>query len=697
MVRAEIYRERSGKKKERDARRASSLQTRAIYDDVREVGVPPAIVDPKRRAAAKNNLRLHLETYHAAEFSLGWSKSHLLLIETLQQAVLEFLCQLIAFPRGSGKTSIARRMVEWATLHGHLKYPLLFAAEASKAQQHIDSIRNDLMNNDLLMEDFPEVCHFIRASEGVANRALYQTSRGLVTGLRWGASLIVFPNVEETRDRGNAGSVITTGTITGSAARGPLINNMRPDFALADDPQNRRSAGSRKQNRDRLDVINGDIMGMAGPGKKLSLVVTGTVIYKEDAIDQMLNRDKYPQMNGIRVRMIESMPVNEELWDQWWDIFKACTTSDRDTTRAHDFYREHQAELERGAKVYWEDRKFAGFNSALESAMMLYYSDPETFASEYQNEPLEHIQDDTKMPPIEKMLTHQSGFHQYIVPDYCDTVTAFIDVQKTCLYYGVYAWGDQFTCSVIDYGTFPRQNRHYFQLVNVNKTMVRKFPGSSFESACFKSLHALMDQLERGWTRLDGSVLPVSKGIVDANFGESTEVVYRVIHERGPQTPWIPGHGMGIRSSGRLIAEMGRKKGDQLGLHWRIPALDKRKRPVRHVVYDTNFWKTFLSERWNTEVPEPGHQTLYKGGKHRMYCEHLHAEYGMRVITEKRNAIEWQEKPSREDNHFLDCHTGAQVAASIAGIQMKAMKRVTQETRKRQKVTADTIAAMTTR
>ena len=79
---------------------------------------------------------------------------------------------------------------------------------------------------------------------------------------------------------------------------------MRPDFAIIDDPQTRKSAKSPSQVEERSDIIEGDILGMAGPGKNMSAVMTATVIYPDDLADQYLDQERHPDWNGIRVSMI---------------------------------------------------------------------------------------------------------------------------------------------------------------------------------------------------------------------------------------------------------------------------------------------------------------------------------------------------------------------------------------------------------
>ena len=263
-----------------------------------DIGDIPPIMDPERRESCRLDFRNFLVTYKPDRYVLEFSPYHEELIGAVETAILSSLRKLIVFPRGSGKTSISRDAVEWGTLYGHIRFPMLFGAELKKTKQHMQSILTDLLYNEMLLEDFPEVCYPINQSEGISNRARFQRYRGEHTRLRIGAEHLVFPEIDLSRERGNGGSIIAVGTITGSASRGPLINNLRPDFALIDDPQTRSSAKSPMQCRERMDAINGDIAGMAGPTKQLSMLMTATVITHGDAIDQMLDKEEYPHWDG---------------------------------------------------------------------------------------------------------------------------------------------------------------------------------------------------------------------------------------------------------------------------------------------------------------------------------------------------------------------------------------------------------------
>ena len=67
---------------------------------------------------------------------------------------------------------------------------------------------------------------------------------------------------------------------------------------------------------------------------------------------------------------------------------------------------------------------------------------------------------------------------------------------------------------------------------------------------------------------------------------------------------------------------------DRVGLNWRIPNVHG-KRAIRHVVYDTNWWKSFINARLRVAMGDRGCLSLFgtNAETHRMLSEHLTSEY----------------------------------------------------------------------
>ncbi len=109
-----------------------------------------------------------------------------------------------------------------------------------------------------------------------------------------------------------------------------------------------------------------------------------------------------------------------------------------------------------------------------------------------------------------------------------------------------------------------------------------------------------------------------------------------------------------------------KKTGERIGLNWRMPKPEFGV--VRHVVFDANFWKSFVRNRLRTATGDRGCLSLYgnSANRHRLLADHLTAEYSVSVSGRGRKVDEWKPRIGR-DNHWLDCLVGCAVAASILG------------------------------
>ena len=95
---------------------------------------------------------------------------------------------------------------------------------------------------------------------------------------------------------------------------------MRPSLVVLDDPQTDESARSISQCATRESILAGAVLGLAGPGKKISGIMPCTVIRPDDMADRILDRDKHPEWNGERTKMVYSFPANEALWAKYAEI-----------------------------------------------------------------------------------------------------------------------------------------------------------------------------------------------------------------------------------------------------------------------------------------------------------------------------------------------------------------------------------------
>jgi len=191
------------------------------------------------------DFRSFCDSYFPSSFTLPWSDDHLKILEKTRRAVLEGGLFALAMPRGSGKTTIAETAVLWAIISGHSSFVCLIGSGEDSALEMLDSVKAELENNDLLLEDFPEVCYPIQRIEGISIRTNGQLLDGERTHINWTGKEIVLPTVAGSLA---SGAIVKTtgitGRIRGMKFKRPDGASVRPSLVILDDPQTDESARS---------------------------------------------------------------------------------------------------------------------------------------------------------------------------------------------------------------------------------------------------------------------------------------------------------------------------------------------------------------------------------------------------------------------------------------------------------------------
>lgn len=642
----------------------------------RDIGGIPEIANLRRRTRCRKSLRHFCETYNKEAFGLRWSADHLKAISRIEEAATHGALYAYAMPRGSGKSTIARMAALWAVSYGLRRYVFLIGANASKAEDSLQAIKTCIRFLPDYAEDFPEIAWAVRALGGIANRASGQLCQEAPTLIEWGKGRIVLPTVPPPPNWPKAwplradgmvptsGSVVSASGLTGDGIRGSLLTlstgeAIRPDLVLLDDPQTNESAHSPAQNDTREQLVSADVLGMAGPGKTISAVMPCTVIARGDFIDRILDRSKHPLWRGERTKLLRTMPTNMGAWDGYFELYRHCAQKEPpDFGEANAYYREHRAELDEGAEASWAERKLPSEVSAIQHSMNLYLRDPRAFAAEYQNDPHNTEQDDTELT-ADQVAGLTNGLPRAKVPLWATRLTAFVDVQKEVLFYVVAAFSDEFTGAVIDYGTYPGQNRAYFTLRDLSPTLAEATGVAGLEAQIYRGLGALAGKLLGVvWDREDGQQMRVERLGVDANW--QTELVRLWARQCG-HGQVLPTHGRYYGASATPIGDGKKKPGERRGLRWVWS---------KHLLFDSNWWKTHLAARLATPYPGRGSLTLWgereRSPNHRLFADQVTAERREKVQARDRIVDEWKVTIGQE-NHYLDALVGCCVLASVQG------------------------------
>lgn len=674
---AQSYEEQKRRQAERNAEAVRSGQ---------DIGQMPTIVDPERKVRAEASFQAFCETYFAEVFYFPWSPDHRRVIEKIERAVLSGGLFAMAMPRGSGKTVLCQTAVLWSALIGATPFVTLIAASAERSRDLLENIKTWLETNELLYEDWPEVVHPIWQLERITNRQKGQKYQGEPTRIEWASDKIVLPTIRGSKA---SGVVVSSSGMKGSDIRGqnharPDGQVVRPQLVMVDDPQTTESAWSPSQSQRREAILAGDVLGMAGPGKKIAGLMACTVIRPGDMADNILDRQKHPEWQGERTKLVYTFPTNEKLWAKYAEIRADSLRNDGDGSEATEFYRESREAMDAGAVIAWPERHNVDELSAIQHAMNLRLRDEAAFFAEYQNEPVVETEGE-EMLTAEQIAGKVNGYAKGVPPLGAPHVTMFVDVQQKALFWLTAAWEDNFTGYVLDYGTWPDQQRTYFTLRDMRRTLAKATPGAGLEGAIYAGLERLCDErIGRVYRREDGMEMKIDRVLIDANWGQSTDVVYQFCRQSKHAGMILPSHGRYVGASSIPFSDYRRKRGDRVGHHWRIPSTTG-KRQVRHVLIDTNYWKSFVHARLAVAMGDPSCLSLFGRDEkaHLLMSEHLTAEFRVKTMARDRTVDEWKLRATRPDNHWFDCLVGSAVAASIQGATLSSLATHVAAPRKR--------------
>jgi hypothetical protein len=641
-----------------------------------EIGPLPPVANPERRALCLDSLDLFELTYFPARFPLPFSDAHLAMSERMERCIREGGLEAIAFQRGGGKTSIAEVKVIKAILYALRRFVVLLQATQSLAARSLKKIKRELEGNDLLAADFPEVCHPIRRLERSTRRQQGQKLNGRPTLIEWTADGVILPTVDGSPASGSVIHVAgITGAVKGLSMIGPNGEILRPDLVLIDDAQTRDSAKSPTQTSDREAVITDDVLGLAGPATTIAAINLCTPIYVNDLSERFLDHDKHPEWNGLRTSMLPKFPAKLDLWDEYAEVRRA-----EGPAAAAAFYHGRRAEMEAGAEVTWPARVKAGpfeGSTGLELAMILYYQNPRGFRAEYQCEPeADALGVGAKELAADAVAARLSGTERFLVPADCTRLTCMFDLGKSLHWYAVVAWTERFGGTVVDYGSWPRQNRSQFA-ANDPRPAIRDVVAGGDQMNEAQLVYAGLERLAaevlgRTYYRVGGGEARVEICLVDS--GDFTKAVYQFVqrHGRDYGCPVYPSKGIGRTMTARGVSEWKRRPGERLGYHWRLTTGEERR--TQSVQFDTDAWKSFLHLALTT--PPGGPTGLFFHGTsalaHAMIGDHCAAEYSEPKEIRGAWFDKWLDRPHKPDNHLWDTLVGAAVGASVLGVQFSA-------------------------
>lgn len=270
--------------------------------------------------------------------------------------------------------------------------------------------------------------------------------------------------------------------------------------------------------------------------------------------------------------------------------------------------------------AYWINTLYSPFVRFSEMAKEFLTSkdDPDAFQN-FTNSWLAEPWEDTKLKTsADLVMERQSEQAEFTVPEWTKILTAGIDVQETCVYWSIRAWGNYLTSQNIAHGQAGT-------LAEVERIMNLQYVNET------------------------GDAYVVALGLVDS--GDNTDLVYDFCANN---SDWaIPSKG----------------SSHPMETHFRINKVnrtDSKAYGMQLALIDTDKYKDMIAGRMRKKNGT-GSWMVYQGCD-REYAEQVTAEHKVNIKTQGgRVQQKWVLKTSHGDNHYLDCEVYAMCAADMLG------------------------------
>ncbi|MBR1579744.1 MAG: phage terminase large subunit, partial [Selenomonadaceae bacterium] len=239
-------------------------------------------------------------------------------------------------------------LVMWCICYKYKRNILLVSDTLDQAKTFISAIKSELEDNAQIKEDFGN----------------------LVSDDKWSQDKIITSNRVQIYGRG-----------AGQKLRGNKFGAIRPELVIIDDLENDEQVETEAQRQKLFNWFFKALIPVGNP--TTDFVYIGTVLHYESLLQKLLTLPAFSMWNRKRYQAVQQFSPSP-LWDDWEQIM-GDENDPAAGEKAYAFYLAHRTEMLDGVKALWMDSA----PDYYESMMELRFADPSSFASEYQNEPID--------------------------------------------------------------------------------------------------------------------------------------------------------------------------------------------------------------------------------------------------------------------------------------------------------------------
>ena len=249
----------------------------------------------------------------------------------------------VAAPRGHAKsTNLTFKDTLHAIVYEYKHYPIILSDTSDQAEGFLESIRDELEENEAFRDDF-----------------------GDLVGDVWRSNVLVTKTKIKVEAIGS-----------GKKIRGRKHKNWRPDLFVLDDCENDENVNTPEQRR-KLENWFYKAVSKAGDDYT-DFIYIGTMLHYDGLLAKVMKNPSYKSIKYKAVLRFSDSP----LWTRWEEIFTELDNENHEAD-AKVFFEAHQEEMLAGTKVLWEEKL-----PYYELMVMKVAEGEASFNSEEQNEPI---------------------------------------------------------------------------------------------------------------------------------------------------------------------------------------------------------------------------------------------------------------------------------------------------------------------
>lgn len=299
------------------------------------------------------------------------------------------------------------------------------------------------------------------------------------------------------------------------------------------------------------------------------------------------------------------------------------TDQDRDNMIRYGEWREVRRNTKASKKVaFWINTLYSPFVRFSEIVKeFLDSKDNPDLLQNFVNSWLAEPWEDTKLKTdADMVMERQTDLPQLVVPSWARYLTAGVDVQETCLYWTIRAWGPYITSQNIAHG----------------------------QALSFQDIESTMNT---PYLTESGEQVIVSLCLIDSGYDADSTYDFCATNSE-----WaMPVKG----ASNPMMSHFKTSK---------INKVDSKAYGMNLVLVDGDKYKDMIASRMRKDNGK-GAWMVYEGCD-REYAEQVTSEHKVNEKSGSRIVQRWRPKHSHIDNHYLDCEVYSLAAADILGVRM---------------------------